>query len=122
MFANNKSVNTLIVTAMGIASFAGIAQAAPVDENTRSVSIRTDGLDLASNMGARTLDQRVRNAVGQVCGTADGRDLAARAQIAACRKVAMTNATPQVALALANARSDERLALNGASTIRVTAH
>jgi UrcA family protein len=61
---------------------------------TTTVSYRD--LNLASAEGAKELHNRVRAAVGEVCGIASGPDLAERRSIRTCRSAALESARPQM--------------------------
>jgi UrcA family protein len=61
---------------------------------TTTVSYRD--LNLASAEGAKELHNRVRAAVGEVCGIASGPDLAERMSIRTCRSAALESARPQM--------------------------
>lgn len=126
MFATVRHAALLVATAtatIGTVGFASApAHAAPFDE-ARSMQVRHADLDLASAQGVTTLERRVRTAVKTVCGTADSRDLDARARINVCRAGATASARPGVELAIANARDDVKLAQNdSAPSIGVNAH
>lgn len=90
---------------------AGLAlTSAPAFASDRSVEVRYGDLDLTSDGGASTLQQRVKRAVEKVCGRADIRNIAEMQDMRRCRNEASARSTRDVALALEGARNGERLA------------
>ncbi len=117
MLATLRTFTLVTVAAVSAVSVTTPAFAAG---DTQSRTISYADLDLKSDAGVARLNQRVRVALGEVCGDAGTRDLAARAHALACRRTAMETVRPNVELAVANARSDTQLALSTAA-IRVDA-
>lgn len=76
--------------------------------------VRYGDLNLTSDAGVVQLQRRIANAARKGCGYADGRDLNASQAAAACRRAAIAAATPKVELAVANARSGQKLASSAA--------
>jgi UrcA family protein len=74
--------------------FAAIA-AAPASAETRTVG--SADLNLASPAGIAQLHRRVGAAITAVCGRAEGRDLAAIADLHRCRGAAMASTTVNIA-------------------------
>ena len=61
-----------------------------------SVSVSYAGLDLTSPSGITTFRSRVNQAIAEVCGWADGRDLAAMRRIHQCRADLTAKTEPEV--------------------------
>lgn len=76
----------------------------------RSVEVAYGDLDLTTDAGASTLQQRVKRAVTKVCGTADVRNISEVQDVKRCRSEASARSSRDIALALESARSGERLA------------
>lgn len=76
--------------------------------------VRYDDLKLTDDAGVAQLQRRIGNAARKACGYADGRDLTASQAVAACRRAAVSEAAPKVELAVATARSGQKLAANAA--------
>ncbi len=78
------------------------ARAAEMD--TQSLRINLHGARLNTPEGQVSLRQRAAVAAKQVCGSANTSDLAAMADMHACRKAAILQAMSQVDIAIANAQ------------------
>ncbi len=63
---------------------------------THSITVRYADLDLDSAAGLDTLYSRIERASRQVCGRADGRNLALAAQWRACRNEALDTAISRI--------------------------
>jgi UrcA family protein len=70
------------------------AIAAPAEPQNVSI-VRTADLDLSSETGRRTLDQRLANAAREVCGVASDVDLEGKNDVRACRTEVLTDARTQ---------------------------
>ncbi len=99
-FTSLSAAATLLV-ACAIAAPA--ARAAEMD--TQSLRIDLHGARLGTPEGQAALRQRAAVAARQVCGSADTRDLAAMADMHACRKAAMLQVMSQVDIAIAAAQA-----------------
>jgi UrcA family protein len=100
----------LAASALSVPAFAADAPRAEV---------RYNDLSLKTAEGAHMLKVRVERAASHVCGVQGTVSLKERANAAACQRVAVANAMPQVELALANAQN-MRVAEN--SRVSVSAH
>ena len=109
--------NSILIVSLAFvtAAVSGISAPAFAGEAPQ-VLVRYDDINLASSEGARQLQARVTRAASTVCDTSD-HDLGAIMAANNCKRAAIAGATPQVELALANARSGQ-IAQNG----RVPAH
>ena len=101
-----------IVLAAATAAIGGGASAAEIG-TAKSMVVRHGDLDLTSAVGVDTLNRRVGTAARAVCGTFHAADLAAKQNVLACRKVALSDARQHVELAVAAARGGQQLAANG---------
>ena len=95
-----------LLTAAAIAAPA----AAQSDIETRVVAVAD--LDLASDAGKLTLDQRLTRAVIEVCGSASDVDLAGKNDVRACR---------ETTLAAARSAGEQRIAARSDDAIRIAA-
>jgi UrcA family protein len=83
------------LAATGFAVVGSTAIAAPHTES-RAATVNYADLDLESAAGVEALYARIRSAAKKVCGTAEIRDIAARADMSACRSAAMDKAVAAV--------------------------
>lgn len=70
-------------------------------------------LDLTKSAGITRLDRRILAAARSVCPSGDPRDLVAMTAIKKCRSAALASAQRQTQLAIAKARSAQKLASAG---------
>ena len=95
-----KTTRTLIAVAAGLAlTIAGIGTgfASTSDDSTElRVVVRYANSELTSSEGVWRVQRRILSAVEQVCPAVDGRELARRAQVEACRSQALADAVAQV--------------------------
>ena len=92
------------ITALGAALLATLTAAPGLaqDANVRSVAVSYADLDLRSEAGRATFDNRLRQAVRELCGTASPADLRGQNQVDACREQLSTRAAQQRDIALAS--------------------
>ncbi len=90
------------------------AQAGLVQQ-THEVSY--NDLDLTSQAGRDHLDQRLRVAVKQVCGSANSRDLREMLQVRRCRREALATSTHGRDLAIANSTHRQGMAMAAVSKL-----
>ena len=83
-----------VTLAAGMTMIAPVSAAAAEEARTQVVSYRD--LDLTRTVGVETLERRVRNAVRDVCGPADGLPLAERSAQWTCVRAAGSGAKVQV--------------------------
>jgi UrcA family protein len=83
MSTSSHLLAALLAAAAAAITFATPVVAAPPAAETRVVSYAD--LDLAAAAGRARLDQRLRTAVREVCGTASSADLIGRREVATCR-------------------------------------
>jgi UrcA family protein len=102
----NSNTTNAIVRSLGVMLLGLGAALHPVQAQTvtASASVVASDLDLGSAAGAATLKHRIEVAVGQVCGTADARDLQEMADYDHCRQAATASATAQMQQRMAEAR------------------
>ena len=74
--------------------------------------VQTSDLDLSTAKGQRALDQRLGQAVKEVCGTGSPADLAGQNEIRRCRVDTLANLS---------AERDQRIAVASGTTIQVSA-
>jgi len=65
-------------------------------EETQSVQVHFDDLNLSSHSGRAALNARLAQAADEACQKPAARDLAARAQFQECRKQALSSAEAQI--------------------------
>ena len=112
------STRTAFLATLGLAASTLLAAApASAQMEQRSKAVKYSDLDLATQQGVDSLNRRVHYAVRSVCGLDQAKTLREYAEASDCAKVAMTDATPRVQLAVAHARTDRGYAAN-AITIR----
>lgn len=66
-------------------------------QDSASVRVRFDDLNLNSRAGAEHLERRLNNAAEQVCGVSDLRDLRARTEDERCKAAALAAAHATIA-------------------------
>lgn len=93
----------LITIALGL-SLAGTSPAA-AQPATRTVTVSTAGLDLATARGQRVLELRLLHAASALCGTPSFADARGRIKYDACRTEARANASEQVRVLAERSRS-----------------
>ena len=87
----------LLATAAAL-SAATLTTSAAIAQDTRSVEVRYDDLNLESAAGQARLDARIGSAVRSVCGVTTGpQSLAQRAATLACTRAAREKASVEVA-------------------------
>lgn len=99
-------------TAMSIALLAASLYVVPAfaQDNAppeRSRVVRFADLDLSSESGQSKLDRRIRAAANEVCGTASDADLEGKNDVRACRADTYSQASRQVAVAIASAQKSQ---------------
>ncbi len=104
--------------ASGLLATASIAPA-NAQEMTRVVSYAD--LDLTQAAGVHALENRVRDAVSQVCGDANIRDLPAYNEMKACRASAMDRARSQISLATSHAQQRSAARSVGSDSAQISA-
>jgi UrcA family protein len=102
-----KTLTTLAT--LVAASLAILPAAAQAQAPSRVVAVNYADLDLGSDAGRRTLEQRLTRAVNTACGEASPADLRGQNAVSACRAALHAEAAAQRDIALASRR--------GASTI-----
>ena len=93
-----KTITTL--AAALVATFTA-APALAQDASFRSVAVSYADLDLGSEAGRATFDNRLRQAVREVCGSASSADLRGQNRVDACREDLTARAAQQRDIALA---------------------
>jgi UrcA family protein len=94
--------------AAGLISSTGMADERALDKNLPSVEVSYSDLNLTTEAGVKSLQQRIVGAARQVCGTPGPRHLSAVAASRACQNAAISRAMEDVQmpmLAAAVARS-----------------
>jgi len=86
----------------------GAAEAGTVEQT--SVDVSYAGLDLSSPAGAATLRTRIIQAVNEVCGAPDSRDLAAMRRMHECRTDLTSRIEPQVLARIETAQGHQMTA------------
>jgi UrcA family protein len=113
----SSKITPIALAALVALGFAAAAHAAP-DADTVSVKVRTAGLNLASDPGARIALNRVHQAADKICGgRPDSRALGELATYRACLKTTVDSA-------VASTNAPTLQALNGSqqpAAIRVAA-
>jgi UrcA family protein len=100
------------VAAVAAASIAAVPASA---QETESARVYYGDLNLASEAGKATFDNRVRRAADRICGTPDARDLKMSALIAACKAEVIASAAPQRDALLASNNRYAQVSLGGSS-------
>ncbi len=93
-----KTITTL--AAALLATFTA-APALAQDANVRSVAVSYADLDLGSEAGRATFDNRLRQAVREVCGVASSADLRGQNRVDECREDLTAHAAQQREIAIA---------------------
>jgi UrcA family protein len=102
----SKSVKFASMVAAGCLAAATLgALAGKADE--MSALVRYGDLDLKSDGGVATLNQRIATAADRICGPVDHRDLAAYDRYRECRVGAIARATPRTQELVAAARGGD---------------
>lgn len=99
----------LLLTAIPLAANAG---------ETRSITVRSGDLNLASEAGRAAFQHRVARAVAEVCGPTFGRTTEQVQAYASCAKTAQANAAPQMDAMVAAAKSGKKIAAGPAPSVR----
>jgi UrcA family protein len=99
----------LLLTALPLAANAG---------ETRSVTVQSGDLNLASDAGRATFQHRVTRAVTEVCGPTFGRTTEEVQAYASCAKAAQASAAPQMDAMVAAAKSGKKIAAGPAPSVR----
>jgi UrcA family protein len=73
--------------------------------------VRTADLNLGTDAGQRTLDQRLANAAREVCGTASDADVAGKNEAHKCRNATLAQAKGQRDAVLAAAGHGQTIAV-----------
>lgn len=95
-------MKSMLITAALVAAFAGSAPAA-AQPASRTSTVSTAGLDLATTRGQRLLELRLLHAASDLCGTPSSADARGRAGFVECRDQARATAAEQVRIAAARA-------------------
>jgi UrcA family protein len=98
-----KTITTL--TAAFVATFAAVPALAQDVPNSRSLAVSYADLDLGSEAGRSTFDNRLRQAVRELCGIASAADLRGQNRVDACREELTARAASQRDIALASRQS-----------------
>jgi UrcA family protein len=89
----NRKLVAFVAT--GLAFVGSAAVATPQTEN-RETTVNYADLNLESAAGIESLYARIRSAAKKVCGTAEISDIAARADMSACRAASLDKAVAAV--------------------------
>lgn len=112
-------MSTIVRTAVAVGLICAFASApAFARPETQGAVVRIADLNLTTAAGEQALHGRVARAVDRVCGEAGVRDLKAVSAKRACLAATMAKVTPQMEVAIAEARSGRSYA---ATTSKVTA-
>ncbi len=104
----NKAI---LMSALFAVSLVSLPPAFASDEIVSTRNVRYGDLDLGTEGGKKTLEQRIRRAAKAVCGGETGRsDWQTFSANQKCRQIAIANSRPQVMLAMA--KSARRVAMN----------
>ncbi len=106
----NNTGKALRMAFAAVAVCAALGTAAHADDVLR-VAVNYADLNVQTDAGATILYQRIRHAAGQVCGVADGRNLAEVARIEACTQRAVAKAVAEAKVAKLTARYDAKMAI-----------
>ncbi len=88
--ATSKSKSLTLALAAGL-----LAATAPAFAETRVAEVRVNDLNLASESGQQTLEDRIERAIKNVCRSNGSRELSERRSERRCEAVARTSATSQ---------------------------
>jgi UrcA family protein len=97
----------LAAVAMTCLQGAAFAGAVPMETNGRTITIDTSGMNLSNPAEVAQLNDRIQRAARSVCTPANGRDLEAMANRAACQRVALGNATAKRDVLVARAEAEQ---------------
>ena len=100
-----KTAISIALLAASLYVVPAFAQDNPPPERSRVVSFAD--LDLASEAGQSKLDRRIRAAAKEVCGTASDADVEGKNDIRDCRADTYSQASRQVAVAIASAQKSQ---------------
>ncbi|MBH5322660.1 UrcA family protein [Aurantiacibacter sediminis] len=100
---------TLIAFATA-ATLIAVPAAAQTSDDTVTITVETSDLDLTTVAGQDRLESRIDTSIERACRSG-GRDLASRRAEAACRNTFHNAFAPQVELAIAEAGSENYVAL-----------
>ena len=84
------------VLAAGLMASTGMAHERALSENVPSVQVDYSDLNLTTEAGVKSLQQRIVGAARQVCGTPGPRHLSAVAASRACQTAAISRAMEEV--------------------------
>ena len=107
LFLSALSLSAALISAMPAAA-----------QDQISVHVSYADLDLASSAGAAVFKQRLNNAVTQICGTANIRDLGAMTIVRACRDTTSAMTERQLRQAVASAQAAKPVTLAKADPAR----
>ena len=112
-------MSNIVSAAVAVGLFCALASApALARPEAQGAVVRLADLNLATAAGEQALHGRINRAVDRVCGEVDLRDLRAMSAKQACRTATLAKVTPQVEVAIADARSGKSYAVD---TTKVTA-
>lgn len=104
-----KTITTLAAALLATFTAApALAQDAPI---ARSVAVSYADLDLGSESGRATFDNRLRQAVREVCGSASSADLRGQNRVDQCRDQLTAQAVQQRDIALASRQTGITIAV-----------
>jgi len=86
------------IRAIALVAALAVQGVASADPSTTKMAVHYSDLNLASPAGIAALNSRIKNAVDQVCGSADSRQLEEVAAVNECKKAALADAMAQVAM------------------------
>ena len=98
-------MKTITTLAAAVLATVTAAPALAQDANIRSVAVSFADLDLGSEAGRSTFDNRLRQAVREVCGVASSADLRGQNRVDDCRETLTARAAQQRDVALASRQS-----------------
>jgi UrcA family protein len=104
-------IRSIILSAILSSSIIGVAAPCFAQEEV-SATVSYADLNLGSKEGAAVLERRIANAVSEVCGTADPRDLAVIAEVRKCQAKAWSGARPKMEQAIASFGSSRYASLS----------
>jgi UrcA family protein len=107
-----RIIITLSAMALCATGFGSAVQAETMDQTNAPITklVPYSDLNLATDEGQKKLAVRIKSAVSQVCGDANGRELKAFQQRMQCEAEAMRLARIQKSDAIAQYRSGQRVA------------
>ena len=96
-----------------VALFLAVQPCARAEDAARSVRVRIDDLNLASEAGRDNLADRLQGTAAMICSVGEGsRGLSAHVLLKECRTVARTSADAQIERAIASAMETAKVALS----------